>query len=71
VAQFPLLSPQELLRRSAENRRQCADLTCRCRFELREMRAATEITIIESRSLMREVDVLLYAPPKGWLRMLP
>jgi hypothetical protein len=38
-------------------------------FELREMRAATETTIIESRSLMREVDVLLYPPPKGWLRM--
>jgi hypothetical protein len=69
VGQFPLLSPQELLRRSAENRRQCADLTCRYRFELREMRAATQATIVESRSLMREVDVLLYAPPKGWLRI--
>jgi hypothetical protein len=32
---------------------------------LREMRATTETTIIESRSLMREIDVLLHAPPRG------
>jgi hypothetical protein len=32
------------------------------------MRAATEATIVESQSLMREADVLLYSPPKGWLR---
>jgi hypothetical protein len=53
MAQFPLLSSQVLLPKSAESRPECADLLRRCRFELREMRAATETTIIESRLLRR------------------
>jgi hypothetical protein len=69
MAQFPLLSSQELRRKSAENRRECADMVRRCRFELRETRAATETAITESRLLMQEVDGLLYAPRR--LRILP
>jgi hypothetical protein len=71
MVQFRLLPSREILRMSAENRRECADLVRRCRFELRETRAATEAAITESRSLMREADALLCSPPKGWLRMLP
>jgi hypothetical protein len=68
---FPLLPLQEVLRNSAETRRKCADVVLRSRSKLREIRAATEAAILESRLLMRQVDVLLYTPPEGWLRPPP
>jgi hypothetical protein len=72
MAQLPLIpSLQELRWKSAENRREGADLVRRSRLELREVRAATEAAITQSRLLMQEADALLYAPQKGWLRMLP
>jgi hypothetical protein len=71
VAQFPLLPLQEVLWDCAESRRECAEVVRRSRSDLREIRAATKAAIIESRLLMRQADVLLYAPPKGWLRPLP
>ena len=68
MAQFPLLPLQEVLRDSAEGHRECRERMRRCQSELAEMRAATEAAISESQALMRHADLLLYAPPKGWLK---
>ena len=64
MALFPVLPLQEVLRNCAESRRECADAVRRSRSDLREIKAATKAAIIESRLLMRQVDVLLYAPPE-------
>jgi hypothetical protein len=42
MALFPLLSLQEVLLVNAENRRECADVVLRCRFEIKETKTATE-----------------------------
>jgi hypothetical protein len=60
MAQFtPLSSSQELRRKGAESRRECADMVRRCRFELRETRAATEAAITGSRDLMAQADAII------------
>jgi uncharacterized protein YaiL (DUF2058 family) len=50
---------QEIVRSTAEARRECAEMARRTRFEMDETISSTQRAIIESRELMAKADAIL------------